>query len=302
VLLTYVLILAVSRQFDGTSIKQYTLKEWRAGFVEHSGAIADHKAIAWDTQTVTIQYFSSGGASMTAYLVPGSPYMTFEYARATPLLWTMNGPISTFNGQALDTGLTKSATGSQFTVTDQKGATYLIYALDGSITLNAFGLSGAQSTLTASKPYNGVIRMVKLPKPEHKELLDTYSQTYPTSASTDYSFAKDGSTGTLSLSWSGIGSGQNLLMLTWPHHRMKITNPNFPPTSKLGYLTPKVSRSVFLFSYHCSSRCSNAQHFTGMDVPRPRKCMEDDVPAHLHLMGASPRPGRVLRRHSHQGS
>ena len=41
---------------------------------------------------------------MTAYLVPGSPYMTFQYAGATPLLTSMNGGIQSFNGQALSVG------------------------------------------------------------------------------------------------------------------------------------------------------------------------------------------------------
>jgi endo-1,3(4)-beta-glucanase len=52
---------------------------------------------------VTVQYFQ-GSATMTAYLVPGSPYMTFQYAGATPLLTSMNGGITSFNGNNLATG------------------------------------------------------------------------------------------------------------------------------------------------------------------------------------------------------
>lgn len=36
-----------SRQFDGTSIKQPTQTDWSVGFVEHSGNVADHKALTW---------------------------------------------------------------------------------------------------------------------------------------------------------------------------------------------------------------------------------------------------------------
>ncbi len=64
---------------------------------------ANHKATAFDTQSVTVEYFQ-GSASMTAYLVPGSPYMTFQYSGATPSLKSMHGGIQTFNGQELAVG------------------------------------------------------------------------------------------------------------------------------------------------------------------------------------------------------
>jgi endo-1,3(4)-beta-glucanase len=70
---------------------------------EHSGTFANHKATGFDTQSVTVQYFQ-GSATMTSYLVPGSPYMTFQYNTATPLLTSMNGGIQTFNGQTLTVG------------------------------------------------------------------------------------------------------------------------------------------------------------------------------------------------------
>ena len=94
-----------NRQFDGTSIKQLTQTDWQVSFAEHSGAFANHKATAFDTQGVTVQYFQ-GGATMTFYAIPGSPYTTFQYNAATPLLTSMNGGIKSFNGQTLATGAT----------------------------------------------------------------------------------------------------------------------------------------------------------------------------------------------------
>jgi endo-1,3(4)-beta-glucanase len=41
---------------------------------------------------------------MTAYLIPRSPYMTFEYFSATLLLTSMNGGIKSFNRQTLEVG------------------------------------------------------------------------------------------------------------------------------------------------------------------------------------------------------
>jgi endo-1,3(4)-beta-glucanase len=41
---------------------------------------------------------------MTFYAVPGSPYVTFEYDKATPFLTSLNGKIQSFNGQTLESG------------------------------------------------------------------------------------------------------------------------------------------------------------------------------------------------------
>jgi endo-1,3(4)-beta-glucanase len=95
--------ISTNRQFDGTSIKQPTQVDWRASFVEHSGNFANHKAVGFDTQSVTVQYFQ-GTALLKSYLVPGSPYMTFEFKSATPLFKSMNGGIKSFNGNSVNVG------------------------------------------------------------------------------------------------------------------------------------------------------------------------------------------------------
>ena len=73
-----------------------------ASFTEHSGDFASHRATSFDTQAITVQYFE-GDKTMDAYLVPGSPYMTFEFKGATPKLSAMNG-ISSFNGKDVAVG------------------------------------------------------------------------------------------------------------------------------------------------------------------------------------------------------
>ncbi|KAH8161252.1 hypothetical protein CIB48_g6994 [Xylaria polymorpha] len=223
--------ISTDRQFDGTSVKQPTQIDWLAGFSEHSGSFSNHKATAFDTQSVTVQYFQ-GSSSMTAYLVPGSPYMTFEYKQATPLLTSVNGGIQSFNGHALSTGASRTS----FTVIDSKGTTYLIYSLS-SISLTATAKSSSSGEIRASGAFTGVLRMVKLNDPSHKTLLDAHSQVYPTSVGLDYSFTDTSST--LIFTWNTIGDGSQLLMLTWPHHRVSLQNPNYPATSALNYLTTK---------------------------------------------------------------
>lgn len=46
---------------------------------------------------------------MTGYMVPGSPYMTFKYQSATPVLMSRNGGITSFNGKTLNTGDTSKS-------------------------------------------------------------------------------------------------------------------------------------------------------------------------------------------------
>lgn len=127
-------------------------------------------------------------------------------------------------------------TGNTFTVTDTEGVTYVIYATD-SITLTATAESANRGTVEASSAFNGVIRLAKLNEDGHKELLDSHHSVYPVAATLQYELSD--SNGVLVFSWDTVGSGE-LLMLTWPHHRKAMQNPDFPPTSSLGYLTTKV--------------------------------------------------------------
>lgn len=59
--------------------------------------------------------------------------------------------------------------------------------------------------------------MAKINEPGHRTLLDAHSAVYPTGVATDYSFS--GLSATLSFEYTTEGSANDLLMLTWPHHR-----------------------------------------------------------------------------------
>ncbi|KAJ6787751.1 hypothetical protein PWT90_04010 [Aphanocladium album] len=228
--------ISTNRQFDGTSVKQPTQVDWHASFAEHNGAFENHKATGFDTQSVTVRYFQND-ATMDTYLVPGSPYMTFKYNGATPVFTSANGGIKSFNGKALATGDSTTATGTSFTVTDTKGTVYMIYALS-SITLTAKADASNSGSIRASGKFSGVIRLAMLANQAHQALLDQHAKTYPTAAGLDYAFG--GADGTVIFNWDTQGGdASQLLMLTWPHHRMTMQNPNFPPTTALGYLTTK---------------------------------------------------------------
>jgi len=133
--------------------------------------------------------------------------------------------------------ITASATGTTFTVTDTSGTTYLIYSLK-SITLTAESESSNSGSIRADDTFDDVIRFVMLPKQSHKAILDRHYKTYPTAANLDYSFTD--TTGDVIFNWETVGDGAQLLMLTWPHHRVSMENANFPSTDSLGYLTTKV--------------------------------------------------------------
>ncbi|PVF98067.1 glycoside hydrolase family 81 protein [Serendipita vermifera] len=226
---------STSRDFDGTSIHQPSQADWTAGFVEHSGAAGDHKALAWDTQTVTIQYFN-GSSALTSYMVPGSPYMTFNYASATPKLTSVNGLITSFAGQTVTNGgAAVQSTGTKFKVVNSSG-TYIIYALSGPLTLSATAASGG-GTIVASAKYSGVLRIAKLAAAGHETTLDTYVANYATAVTTDYSFSGDNSV--LTFTWTVTGNAGNLLHLTWPHHRLAMSNAAFLPSTSISYLTTK---------------------------------------------------------------
>lgn len=136
--------------------------------------------------------------------------------------------------------------GTKFTVIDTKGTTYLIYS-DRSIKLTAEAENNNQGTLSADGKFSGILRMVLLRDPNHQKLLDAHSKVYPISLSQDYSISGD--SGTVTFKWKTKGTG-DLLMLTWPHHREVLQNPNSPGPSTLSYLTLKVSSPSAYVTFH----------------------------------------------------
>lgn len=223
--------ISTNRSFDGVSLYQPNQTDWALGFDEHDGDPKHHKILYWDTQSVTLQYFT-GQSTMTSYMVPGSPYLTFLFESATPKFTSFQGRITSFNGALLTNDTVVIQSGTKFSVGNGAG-TYLLYSLDGPITLTATGIGN----ITADSPFSGVLRVAKLNTFEHQALLDSHVSTYPTAVETDYSFYGD--TGILRFSWTVQGSPSELLMLTWPHHRMKLQAPNYAPQNSLSYLTTK---------------------------------------------------------------
>ncbi|KAJ7778604.1 glycoside hydrolase family 81 protein [Mycena maculata] len=219
-----------TRNFDGTSIIQTTQMDWEASYVQNPNSHTSHKATTWDTQSITVKYFAASGAGFTTYLVPGSPYMTFNYNVATVLLTSRNGNILSVNGKTVGTSPV-SVSGTKFTVTNGAG-TYVVYSLGGeSITLTANSTS-----LTGGATFTGIIRIARVTTESTSQaILDQYSTTYPTGVALDYTFTGDNAT--MSFTWNVVGNAANLLHLSWPHHRKHLVNPAY--VTGLSYLTTK---------------------------------------------------------------
>ncbi|KAJ6620303.1 glycoside hydrolase family 81 protein [Mycena sp. CBHHK59/15] len=218
-----------TRNFDGTSIIQTTQMDWEVSYVQNPNTHTSHKATAWDTQSVTVKYFAASGAGFTTYLVPGSPYMTFNYNTATVLLTSRNGNILSINGKTIGTS-SVSITGTKFTVVNTAG-TYVIYSLGGSISLTA-----TATTLTGGTTFTGVIRLARVTAESTSQvILDQYLANYPTGVALDYSFTGDNAT--MSFTWNVVGNPSQLLHLSWPHHRKHLISPTY--VSGLSYLTTK---------------------------------------------------------------
>lgn len=159
--------------------------------------------------------------------------MTFNYTTATPTFTSLSGKITALNAKSVSGGTSGSSSlvkAKRPTLTHRAlvcdsaanfkvltaGSTYLIYSLRGAVTL-CTDRSAAPTVLTGQQKISGVLRVAKLGAAAHESALATYSATYATGMSLDYSFST--TSANLVFTWSIVGDASKLLMLTWPHHR-----------------------------------------------------------------------------------
>ncbi|CAK5280983.1 unnamed protein product [Mycena citricolor] len=236
--------LSNTRTFDGTSIIQTTNLDWLVSYAQNPNSHTSHKATAWDTQSVTIKYFSGSGAGFTTYVVPGSPYLTFNYNASTVLLTSTNGNIASINGISVGTSPV-TVSGTKFTVINNAG-TYVIYSLGGPISFSV-----TANALTGTSLFSGVIRIARVVSPTTSvDVLDQYSSAYPTGVGLDYTFSGDNAT--LSFTWNVVGNASSFIHLSWPHHRKALISPTYIAgltyLSTKGYMKP-VRGNVWRLSY-----------------------------------------------------
>ncbi|KAL7315362.1 endo-1,3-beta glucanase [Mucor circinelloides] len=152
---------------------------------------------------------SGGNGKVEFPLVRGQSFITAAYTGLTPQFFTQHAIISVTADQANG----DVYTGKKFKISfnDSPTSTYLIYALDGPLTLT----KQSMNNLVASGKYNGVIQVAKLPSAEGEAILDAHHGVWPTAGTINTS--KDGSKYTID--WHKAGDvSKPLLTYAYPHH------------------------------------------------------------------------------------
>merc|ERR1712117_316200 len=150
-------------------------------------------------------------------LVRGMPYATFEYTGLTPSLTTIHA-ITSVNG-----GTTEgTATGSKFNIELNNGQSWIIYT-STDITLTFSG-----STITATEPFTGTMRVAVMVDGVSETDLDNYSEKIPVGGSIVASSSGDSADvvinwetdGRTTSSYGCVGcSGACKLQVEWPSGR-----------------------------------------------------------------------------------
>ncbi|KAH7101493.1 glycosyl hydrolase family 81-domain-containing protein [Auriculariales sp. MPI-PUGE-AT-0066] len=220
------------RDCDGVSVHQPAQLDWVASFREHRAGRTDRRAVVWDEQSVTVEYFSPPRTSlMTSFLVPGAPYMTFRYTNATPIFRCLESRIVSINGTAMCEGQTVHVSEPKITVVTENGV-YLLYSLGMRL-----GVVASTFEIVATGPITGVLRIAFLAQPTHERALDASARSYPTGVCTEYEF--QGDIGSMLFKWDVVGPTNTFIHLSWPHHRKALVSPQYLGADALSYLTIK---------------------------------------------------------------
>jgi len=213
--------ISMNREFDGKSLKHPTSYDWSLTFTEHPKDLTHRKALSWDTQVVCLSYFNDGSSStMDTCMVPGSPYFTATYKNAQVRIESLQGDVTDF---------TWVSQGTKAKVTNN-GGTYLIYVVGA----GAITLTQEENTLVSNPGFSGTLRFAKLTEASQEAILDQHYNTFATGLDMTYTVAGDVSTQTWA--WEVEGNANDLLLLSWPHHRKVLENPNYV---NIQYLTLK---------------------------------------------------------------
>lgn len=95
-----------------------------------------------------------------------------------------------------------------------QGGKYLIYVVSGSIDLF---LQQDRVTLLSIAEFSGTLRLAKVYEESQEQILDAHAETYPLGVTMSYEVNGDQSI--MNWEWDVVGDPNNLLVLSWPHHR-----------------------------------------------------------------------------------
>ncbi|CAF0816447.1 unnamed protein product [Didymodactylos carnosus] len=202
-------------QIDSTRVKYFinTIhKTLQVSATEFTGQNFEITSFDEPGFSFTMKLFQSS-STITMPIVRGMTYVTFEYANATPKITTVHA-ILNVNGQS-----SGQVTCDRFEIALNNGQIWILYSLNGEITLNING-----NELVGTSKVTSVLRVVKKQSDSTaNQVLDAHSTVYPTGCT--LSADVTGTKGTMTFNWILKGdTSKTLLHFTFPHHRPVISN------------------------------------------------------------------------------
>ncbi|CAF0928792.1 unnamed protein product [Adineta ricciae] len=218
--------LALGPQIDSTRVKYFInviLKNMQVSATEFTARNFEVINVDDPGFSFTLKMFQQGSqASITMPIVRGMAYVTFEYNSATPKISTVHAILSV-NGQS-----SGKITGKRFEVSLNNGQTWIIYALNGDITLEL-----RDNQLFGTQAITNVLRLTKKQGDSYaNSLLDSHAAVYPTGCQLKADVTD--SKGTYTFLWERKGDiTKTLLHYTFAHHRQVMTSGSATGTSVL---------------------------------------------------------------------
>jgi endo-1,3(4)-beta-glucanase len=202
---------------SSTDVTVPDLVQIRMGANEFGGATT-HAVQSHDLLSVTIRYGVTG-ASMTAPLVQGMPYVTADYVGLRPMLLPGAFTFTRINSTSIGVGTAGSTpAGSHFEVGLGDGSSWVVY------TTSPIILDWNSGAMTARTTFTGTMRLANYTTVAGLAVLDGHASVVPRGGSLDVSISCDEATLRFSYATSGIGSGA-LLMAALPHHMSRLVTP-----------------------------------------------------------------------------
>ncbi|CAF3308077.1 unnamed protein product [Rotaria sp. Silwood2] len=229
-------------QIDSTRVKYFVnsiVKNIQMSALEFSSQSFEVTDVDEPGFACTIKmYQQNSPTTITMPLIRGMAYVTFEFVSATPRISTIHSMLSV-NGQ-----ISGNITGKRFEIVLNNNQTWLLYAIDGNITLKF-----SENQLVGIEPVTNVLRLAKKQaEASANAVLDTQVGVYPVGCQLQANVT--GFQGSYMFNWQLKGDlSKTLLHFTFPHHRQifssfdcQITNVQAMSASKglmIGYLANK---------------------------------------------------------------
>jgi endo-1,3(4)-beta-glucanase len=218
--------MSLGSQIDSTRVKYFInsiLENMRVSATEFTGQNFQVTDVDDPGFSLTIKMSQPGSqATVTMPVVRGMAYVTFEFNAATPRLSTVHSILSV-NSQT-----SGRVTGKRFEISLNNGQIWILYALNGDITLEF-----RDKQLFGTQAITNVLRLTKKQSDTYaNSLFDSHASVYPTGCQLRADV--NGLKGTYTFVWQRKGDiSTTLLHYGLQHHRQSITTASATATPVL---------------------------------------------------------------------